>query len=275
MEEPPRISVVHATAPGCHWSWGYEAVLNRLKLVYGDQIDLHVRIGCPYESWDQWLVDYGMSHEEATKWLDEEVGPLMGVALAPMQGRAAPPNMMPASLAVVAALRQGDKGWRFQRALVRMYALEGKDPSADATIQAALKEAKLDAARFAADWAKQDELRAEYEEQGAKGPPVHVGFYNFVVWDGGNRRVILDYAFDPAEIEGAIDYLSGGTLRKSKPSDIVGYLREQGLAPLSEIGRVFDLDGAGATDALEKLEKKGQLERVTMAGAPHWKAAGA
>lgn len=272
MEGNRRITVVHATAPGCHWSWGYEAVVNRLRLVYGDQIDLHVRIGCPYDSWPQWLVDYGMGEDEALRWIDEEVGPMMGVALARLQGTAPPPNMMPASLATLAALRQGEKGWRFQRALVRMYAVEGKDPSADATIDAALRESGLDAARFRADWAKQDELRAEYEEQGAKGPPVHVGFYNFVVWDGGNRRVILDYAFDPEDVEGAIDYLSGGGLTKRAPTDVAAYLREHGLAPLSEVGRVFGLDARGATEALEKLEKAGRVERVTLAGAPHWRA---
>jgi predicted DsbA family dithiol-disulfide isomerase len=274
MEEIPRISVVHSTAPGCQWSWGYEAVVNRLKMVYGDQIDLHIRVGCPYESWDQWLIDYGMSEEEASKWMDEDVAPTTGVPLAKVTDRTPPPNMMPASLSTVAALHQGDeKGWRYQRALVRMYAVEGRDPSARATMLAAAKEAKLDAARLEKDLANEEALRAEYEEQGHRGPPVHVGFYNFIVWDGGNRRVILDYSFDPRDIEGAIDYLSGGTLTKKKPTDIIAYLKHHGLAPLSEVGRVFDFaSGEDATVALEKLEKAGKLERVQLAGAPHWRA---
>lgn len=269
---PPRIQVVHATAPGCHWSWGYEAVVNRLRFVYGDQIDLHIRIGCPYESWEQWLVDYGMTEEEAIKWVEEEAAPTMGVAIASLRGRKAPANMMPASLAAVAARRQGEKSLRFQRALVRMYAVEGKDPSALATIEAAAKEAKLDLAKLKKDLADADALQAEYEAQGQAGPPVHAGFYNVVVWDGGTRRVILDYAFDPLVVEGAIDYLSDGKLAKRAPTDIVAYLREHGLAPLSEVGRVFDMDGPDATRALEAHEKAGRIERVTLAGAPHWRA---
>lgn len=273
-EDPPRIAVVHSTAPGCQWSWGYEAVVNRLKMVYGDQIDLTMRIGCPYESWDQWLIDYGMSHEEALKWFDDEVGPTTGVPIAKVSGRMPPPNVMPASLSTIAALHQGEeKGWRYQRALLRMYAVEAKDPSDRPTMLDAAKEAKLDVARFEKDLADQDALRAEYEEQTRRGPPVHVGFYNFVVWDGGNRRVMLDYAFDPREIEGAIDYLSGGTLKKKVPTDIHAYLKHHGLAPLSEVGRVFDFpSGDEAKAALEKLEKAGKIERVMLAGAPHWRA---
>lgn len=275
MSDVPRIQVVHSTAPGCHWSWGYEAVVNRLRTVYGDQIDLHIRVGCPYESWEQWLVDYAMSEDEAVKWLNDEVGETMGVPIAPVRAGGAPATMLPASLALVAALHQGEKkGARFGRALVRMYAVEGKDPSSDEAIAAAARESAIDLARLRADLAS-GSIRSEYDEQGSRGPPVHVGFYNFVIWDGGNRRVILDYAFDPRDIEGAIEYLSAGKLTKSVPTDIVAYLREHGLAPLAEIGRVFDFEsGADATAALEKLEKAGRIERVTLAEAPHWRVSG-
>ena len=273
--DAPRIHVVHATSPACHWSWGYEAVVQRLKLVYGDQIDLTLRLGCPYEDREQWLVDYGMGAQEAADWINDEVGPLMGVPLAKIDWGTQPRSCMPAVLAVQAARRQDEElGWRFSRELLRRYATEHADISRDDIILEAAKAVGLDVRRFKSDFADKDALRAEYEQQSQRGPPVHVGFYNWVVWDGGNRKVILDYAFDPREIEGAIDWLSGGTLTKSIPTDIVGYLKENGLAPLSEIGRVFDFaDAQAATEAVEKLEKAGKLERVTLAGAPHWKSA--
>lgn len=273
-EHAPRVHVVHATSPACHWSWGYEAVMNRLKLVYGDQIELTVRLGCPYEDREQWLVDYGMSAQEATEWINSEVPGQMGVPMATIRWETQPKSCMPAVLAVQAARRQDEeRAWRLNRELVRRFALEAIDVTQDKVILDAVKTIGLDVARFEKDFAQKDALRQEYEEQGSRGPPVHVGFYNFVVWDGGNRRVILDYAFDPRDIEGAIDYLSGGTLKKSKPTDIVAYLKEHGLAPLSEIGRVFDFPhGSAATEALERLEKSGKIERATFAGAPLWKA---
>lgn len=273
-EHAPRIHVVHVTSPVCHWSWGYEAVMNRLKLVYGDQIELTVRLGCPYEDREQWLVDYGMSAQEASDWVNTEVPDLMGVPMAPVKWETQPKSCMPAALAVQAARRQDEeRAWRLNRELVRRFATEAIDVTQDAILFDAVQAVGLDLAKFKADFAKKDELRAEYEEQGSRGPPVHVGFFNFVVTDGGNRRVILDYAFDPREIEGAVDYMGGGKLTKSKPTDIVAYLKHNGLAPLSEIGRVFDLpDGKATTEALEKLEKAGKIERKTIAGAPHWNA---
>ncbi|HVM46008.1 MAG TPA: DsbA family protein [Candidatus Thermoplasmatota archaeon] len=270
----PRIHVVHATSPACHWSWGYEAVVQRLKLVYGDQIDLTLRLGCPYEDREQWLVDYGMTAQEATDWVNAEIPALMGVPVAPIRWETQPKSCMPAVLAVQAARRQDEeRAWRLSRELVRRYVTEAIDITKDDIILDAVQAVGLDAKRFQADYAQKAALRKEYEQQGSRGPPVHVGFYNFVVTDGGNRRVVLDYSFDPRDIEGAIDYLSGGTLKKRQPTDIVGYLRANGLAPLSEIGRVFDFpDGRAATEALEKLEKAGKIERQTLAGAPHWRA---
>lgn len=273
--EAPRIQVVHATAPGCQWSWGYEAVFNRLRMVYGDAIDVHVRLGAPYEDWRQWLVDYGMTEPEACAWVNDEVAPIMGVALARAEPGKVAPTVLPASLAVLAARRVApERAERFQRALLRMFAVEGADPSRPATIAAAAREAGVDAGRLEREMQDEASLREELEAEGSRGPPLHAGFYNVVVWDGGNRRVILDYAFDPEVVEGAIDYLSGGTLRKARPTDVVGYLREHGVAPLSEVGRVFGMDADEAMAALERLEKEGRLERVTLAGAPHWRATG-
>lgn len=271
-DHAPRIHVVHATSPTCHWSWGYEAALNRLRMVYGDQVALTLRLGTPYESREQWLVDYGMSAKEATDWINGELPELMGVPLAPIRWETQPESCLPATLAVQAARRQDeDLAWKLHRALLRRFAIQSKDPTKPAEILAAAKEVGLDAARLKADLSKPEELREELEAQATRGPPVHVGFYNVVVWDGANRRVILDYAFEPEALEGAIEYLSGGMLTKRPVgSDVAGYLREHGLAPLSEIGRVFGLDAGEATETLERLEKDGAVERVTLAGAPHW-----
>ena len=268
------IHVVHSTSPACHWSWGYEAVVQRLKLVYGDQIDLTLRLGCPYEDREQWLVDYGMSAQEATDWVNSEVGEPMGVPMAKIRWETQPASCMPAVLAVQAARRQDEElAWRLSRELCRRFVAEAIDITKDDVIHEAVRAVGLDVGRFQKDFAQTEALREEYEQQASRGPPVHVGFYNFVVWDGANRRVILDYSFDPREIEGAIDFLADGKLQKRKPTDIVGYLREQGLAPLSEIGRVFDLPSReAAIAAVEALEKEGKLERVTLAGAPHWRA---
>ncbi|HEX2021485.1 MAG TPA: DsbA family protein [Candidatus Thermoplasmatota archaeon] len=269
-----EVHVVHATAPGCTWSWGYEPVLNRLRLVYGDQVKLHVPIGCPYEDYAQWLKDYEMGEQEAMDWLNESSG-VMGLPFPRYTIEKIPWNVLPASLATMAAMRQGEReGWRFHRRLLRRVVVEQQDPADEAVPLAAAEEVGLDLARFRRDYADDAGLREQLSQQGADAPPVHVGFYNVAVTDGVNRRVILDYAFDPAVVEGAIDYISGGTLTKRRPTDVLAYLQEHGFSSLVEIQRVFALSPGEAQARLEALEKRGAAERGVLAGAPHWRATG-
>ena len=59
-----KIQVLHATAPTCFWSWGYEAVINRLKLVYGDQIEIKLATFCVYDDLDEYMKHYEMTFPE-------------------------------------------------------------------------------------------------------------------------------------------------------------------------------------------------------------------
>ncbi|MGA8856685.1 MAG: Lrp/AsnC family transcriptional regulator [Candidatus Bathyarchaeia archaeon] len=106
--------------------------------------------------------------------------------------------------------------------------------------------------------------------QGEEAPPVHVGFYNIAVTDGHGRTVYLDQQFDPLIVEGAIDYLADATLTKSKPTDIVEYLQQQGPTPVIEIERVFGLSPKEAQADLERLEKLGKAKSSRLAGVAFW-----
>lgn len=272
MDAPPRIQVIHVTAPGCTWSWGYEPVFQRLDLVYGDQIDVRILLGCPYEDFDQWMRDYGMSWEEALAFFKEGAETMGVPILADHTRETLPWNVLPASLAAVAARRQEpEKARRFLRVLTRRVVVEGQHPTRPEVLVEAAREAGLDVARFQEDLADEAGIRDEYENPGGSFPHVPMGFYNVVVTDGAGRTVILDYAFDPRAVEEAIDYLSGGRLRKRQPRDAVAYVEDHGPAPLVEVARVFALAEKDALARLEEAEKGGRLERVTLAGAPHWR----
>lgn len=275
MDAPqPPIQVIHVTAPGCTWSWGYEPVFQRLEAVYGDQVDLRILIGCPYEDFDQWMRDYEMPWDEAVAFL-REGAETMGVPIRTEFTRETLPwNVLPGSLAAVAARRQEpEKARRFLRVLTRRIVVEGQHPTRPEVLLAAAEEAGLDVAKFRMDLADEAGIRHEYENQGGGLPHVPLGFYNVVVTDGMGRTVILDYAFDPAMVEDAIDYLSKGRLRKHAPRDVLGYARDLGPLPLVEVVRVFGLSEKEALARLEEGEKSGALARVTLAGAPHWRAA--
>jgi hypothetical protein len=69
LSQDHRIAVVHFTAPTCWWSWGYEAVFNRLKLVYGDQIKIVILYGTVYEDIDEYKKNYELDDAGMVAWL--------------------------------------------------------------------------------------------------------------------------------------------------------------------------------------------------------------
>jgi predicted DsbA family dithiol-disulfide isomerase len=266
-----RISVVHFTAPTCWWSWGYEPVFNRLQLVYGDQINGLVFYGSVYEDVEEYKKGYELDDAGMVAWA-KEAEEIMGV---PMHKNyrfdRMPKNMLPATLAVAAGNRQGhDKGHRLYRAILRRSIVEDQDVTREAAILEAVKEAGLDEEKFKHDWADQNGLKADLEKQSEGAPQVHVGFYNIAVTDGHGRTVYLDQQFNPSVVEGAIDYLSNGSLQKRKPTDVHAYLKAQGPTPLVEVERVFELSSKDALTELERLEKLGKAKRSTLSGAPFW-----
>ncbi len=101
---------------------------------------------------------------------------------------------------------------------------------------------------------------------------MHVGFYNIGVTDRHGRTIYLDQKFDPSVVESAIDYLADGKLKKTKHSDVMGYLEAQGPTSLVEVERVFGLSSEKARAELDQLEKLGKARRSTLAGAPFWSA---
>lgn len=267
----PKIQVFHSTAPTCFWSWGYEAVFNRLKLVYGDQIDVRIQISCVYEDFNEYLKQYELTFDGLRAWTEEGIG-IMGVPLnTRIRREQFPPSVLPASMAAMAARRQGNgKGARFFRALLRRSSVEGQDVTNATIILDAGREAGLNASRFKKDLADRDGLLADYQNQGDEFYHMPIEFYNVILTDGNNRTVILDHAFDPATVDEALDYLSTGTLKKRVPTDIVGYLREHGPAPIREIERVFSLARDETERKLIALRKAGKARSTLLAGAPHW-----
>ena len=270
----PSIAVYHATAPTCWWSWGYEATLNRIPLVYGDQVGIHLMLGTVYEDLAEWMKQYEMTDDAWKRWAQESAD-LMGVPIrTDYRSKSEPNNVLSATYAVLAAQKQGTtKGTRFMRAMLRLFVVEGRDVTRREVVMAAAKEADLEARRFVKDLSDTKARKEQSDQEGEGFPHLPLGFFNLAVTDGAGRTVLLDNAFDPGLVEGAIDYLSAGRLTKRNPKDIVGYLREHGLTPSVEIARVFTLKEKQAEASLENLRNEGKIERRLVLGKPHWHVA--
>src|SRR5205807_2495764 len=113
---------------------------------------------------------------------------------------------------------------RFMRAVLRAFVVEGRDVTQREILRTAAEEASLDGGQFVEDLDDDKARKEEYDRQGEGFPHIPLGFYNLAVADGGVRTVLLENAFEPSLVEGAVDYLSGGKLAKKRPTDIVGYL---------------------------------------------------
>lgn len=268
-----KVTIFHATAPTCHWSWGFEPVLNRVKTVYGDQVDVRLLMMHVYDDLDSWIKEYDFKDwSEVLGWFGE-IAPQVGLPIDYARAKDAwPKDVLPVSLACFAALRQGAvKGERFFRATLRMATVEARDTTSDAALDEAAREAGLDVARFRGDLEDGDGLMKQYGSQGEGFPHAPLNFYNLVLSDGNGRMVVLDHAFDPKVVEDAIDYL-GGKLAKAKPKDVLGYLAHHGWASQREVERAFALKPPAAKKQLDALVKAGKAEKTKLAGATHWRA---
>lgn len=265
------IRLHHVMSPTCWWSWGYYGTLARIRLVYGNQVDINLVTAAVYTDYEHWLEHSGLSPTDYDAWA-KKAQTQMGVPIATQYSqRRMPKDVSGPALAVIAALRQGRPlGERFERALLRKFVVEGVDVTPTAALEDAAREAGLDLARFRRDLADRDALLAEMEKANTDLPNVPFGFYNLAVEDERGRLVVLDYAFEPADVESAIEYLSGGKLQKNVPYDPVEYVRAAGPTPAREISRAFAWTAAATDAKLKQLAKSGTLKTIVLGGAEHW-----
>ncbi len=272
----PKLQVVHASSPVCSWSWGYAPIVNRLRLVYGSQIDVVVGQAIPYTDRAQWLVDYEMTDAEAVDF-EREIHDAIGLPMRIVPSwTAMPASCLPAAAAVKAAgLAFGATAERrLARRLMNAFLVDGRDTSDEGVIADVVREAGLDLDAT---------LKAAGDDatQALEGDAQRLGhganFYSLLVRDGKGTTIALERAYDPARVESAIDWLAGRKLRKAKPTDVVGYVRENGSVSLAEVRKVFGWDAARAKAALAKAEKAGAIERRDVEGirgGKFWAAAG-
>src|SRR3972149_3601942 len=141
-----KILVLHATAPTCWWSWGYEAVLNRLRMVYGDQIEIRIWTSTVWDDFDEYMKHYELTFQGLIDWAKES-SELMKIPLNfdyKNKKVKIPKTVFPATLAVIAAQRQShEKAERLAREFLRLWNVELKDVSDEKIIFEAAETAGL------------------------------------------------------------------------------------------------------------------------------------
>lgn len=269
-EEDTRIRVLHGASPLCDWSVAYEGVLNRLRLVYGDQIKVNVYQIPVYESWPQWLENYGMTQEEAMAWF-EEAKDTTGLPSNPDYWRDPPKSCVPGTLFVHAAeIAKPGAGERLARRIGFGMVFEGQKWNDEADLYKAAERAgaprkQVEAAL--ADGRAEEALKQDGQDMHSLG----LNFYTLQVRDPeGKTTVSLEHAFDPAKVEDAVEYLSKGQLRKHALPTLEQYAAQHAPVSSRELQQVFRSDAAKVRAGLAPAEKAGQLVRKNLLGMDCW-----
>src|SRR6266550_2036150 len=69
----PDVKVVHFADPWCWWSWGLEPILQRLREVYGDRLQVEYCMGGTFDDLDAWMKEYAVDEASTVDWIRESM----------------------------------------------------------------------------------------------------------------------------------------------------------------------------------------------------------
>jgi len=123
--EDPPIEIVHFADPWCWWSWGLEPILQRLREVYGDNVQVTYKMGGEFETLKGWMEENGVDERGTIDWILESVA-LTHMPVQPdYYFRCKVESSFPACKAFTAAkLQPGDKATKYFRRMMEAFGLE-------------------------------------------------------------------------------------------------------------------------------------------------------
>lgn len=255
------VKIVYYTDPICSSCWGIEPQLRKLKLEYGDYIDIDYRMGgllpdWSYNSggiskpadvahhWDEASLHYEMPID-GNIWLEDPLD-----------------SSYPSCIAVKAAqIQSKDKAVKFMRILREKVYLEKKNIAKWENITEAAELAGLDLNKLKADYKGQ--AKSRFQEDLAYGKKLGVRGFPTLFFSDGNKNQLTVYGSKPyASYENAILALYPEAKKKQIIDENALSLFEvyPTLAP-KEYAVILDKTYAEATVILEELFKKGQLNK--------------
>src|SRR2546427_315625 len=265
----PPIEVVHFADPWCWWSWGLEPILQRLREVYGDNVQITYKMGGEFESLKAWMQEYGLDETSTVDWILESVA-LTHMPVQPdYYFRCHVESSFPACKAFKAAtLQSEDKAAKYFRRMMEAFGLECL-PATDDTLVKLGGDVGLDKDGLRKDM-HSDAVEEAFERDRQEMMRDRANFDAFLVRDREGHMEMKGATFSAKPFEEIIDRLAPG-LPKRNPADILEYLEHhKDLTPAHEIASVFRIPGADAEMRLSKLERGGLLTRHRFDGIETW-----
>lgn len=267
------VTIQYFTDPICSSCWGAEPQLRRLKLEYGDAIDIQYHMGGLLPSWDVYNSG-GISKpgDVAGHW--DEVSPHYRMPIIGDVWLEDPlPSSYPPSIAFKAAeLQDHHKALVLLRRLREQVMTEKRNITKWPVIAEAAVFAGLDTARLHADFNGPAKALFQADLTLARSLGVR-GFPTFLFSNGDGGRQLVYGARPYAQFEAAMKALASGAKAAALPTEVDALFRVHPSWCAQEVAVVLGIPHEQALERLQEAETKGKLTAVhTRNGSVwHWK----
>ena len=273
MTDPP-IEIVHFADPWCWWSWGLEPVLQRLREVYGDNLQVTYKMGGQFETLEAWMREYGVDEPATLDWVRESVAITKMPVRAEYYFRTGVKTSYEACRAFKAAQVQSEElAAKYFRRMLEAFALECQPGTEDTLVELAA-EVGLDGKRLRKDMASEAVEKA-FEADRHEMKDSGANFLSLLIRNRQGEKVLKGETFTGKPFEDIVDRLAPG-LPKRSPADILEYVEHhRDLTPAHEIAEVFRISDEDAAARLAKLAGFGLLTSHAFEGVTGWRWTGA
>jgi len=265
------VKIIYFTDPICSACWGIEPQLRRMKMEYGEFVDVQYYMGGLLPKWEGFNGG-GISKPSDVYHHWEEVSHYYEM---PMVGDVwlndPLPSSFPPSIAFKAAqMQDNDKALKFLRRLREMVFVEAKNISRPEIIAEAATWAGLDAKKIDSD-SKGPALQLfEQDLQTARQMGVR-GFPTVFVQDSNGNRLTVYGVRNYDEFAASIQRLAPEDKPRALSSDPMVYFEPFKSLTAKELSSFTNITTAQAADQLAAIEKTGKIIRIATKNGDLWR----
>lgn len=269
MAEKP-VRIVYFTDPICSSCWGIEPQLRRLKLEYGDVLEIEYHMGGLLPSWDVYNSG-GISKPSDVAHHWDEVSAYYHMPIDGDVWLEDPlPSSYPPSIAFKAAQMQDEgKAGKFLRRIREMVFLEKKNITRWEHLQQAALEVGLDTARLRQDYSGPAVQLFEQDLMLARGMGVR-SFPTLFFTDTAHNQVVV-LGFKPyAAFEQAVRKLAPGAHIQAYGTDWQNLFQHYPTLTTQEFAVLTNLPASEAERQLQNLVEQQLIFRMDSKNGPLW-----
>ena len=264
------VKIIYYTDPICSSCWGIEPQLRKLKLEYGDAIEIEYRMGGLLPDWSYNSGGIAKPSDVASHW--DEVSAHYDMPIDGDLWLEDPlDSSYPPSIAFKAAQMQNEeKATLFMREIREMVFLKKKNIAKWEHLEVAAKKVGLDVAQLKSDF--EDKAKALFEEDLKLGRELGVrGFPTiFFMDEAGNQETVYGtrpYAFYEMAILKLNPKVSKSEYRKNWETLFSKY----STLTAKEFSELSGTPRAESEKKLNELSENGELEKLTTKNGSIWK----